>query len=256
MKQVVKSKRLVIVAMLLLAAFLTGCTLIPIEGQPWHDKYQIKLAGNGSVSQRFYSSDRNLTMIKVYMLPSLELKALRKKQKEKTVLNNPQTAVGSTLVSLAKKEVVLTLREDSGKFVAKATLPIKNITKANFYTFKFKAIKNSKQKWYRFNLSLNGQPKVPILLGVGKRQGEKYSGYLLFVNKQIYPNYILRFRPYISSSFSMVVHSIGSRFLAEKTFLAAYFSFLFVLLLFIGISWRQAQTESTNKLQDKKLTVK
>jgi len=227
--------------LLLATIFFSGCTLIPIAGQPWYGKYKFKLSGDTVVSQRFYVSDRNLTMINLYLQPSYELKQL-KKPKELFLLpaNKFKQVKKAKPVSLTKKQLLLTLQDDQGKVLRTVFLPLKKINSSGFYSFKFKPLSQSKQKWFRFSLKLTGQPKVPVVLAVAAR-ARQYPGYHLWLNKQIYPEMMLKFQPYIKPTFLMVMHSIGWRLLADKPFLFTYLIFMFLLFILVIVSWRQAK---------------
>lgn len=240
-------------ALLFLAVlFLTGCTLIPIEGQPWYGKYRLKITNQTAVRQRFYSSDRNLTAIDVFLAPSYQLRMLRK-PKPLFLELNPASKKLVARRSLVKRQVLLNLTEDNGKLVRKVALPLKQVNEATFYRFQFKPLPNSKQRWYQFSLSVRGE-KAPVLAWVAQRR--QYPGYTLFINGQAFPGAILKFRPYIKSDFSMLLHSVGGRLLDDKLFLVAYASIIFLIGALTVLSWRWTREDKGKELQLKKLTVK
>lgn len=228
--------------LLILATFVfSGCTLTPIAGQSWYGNYKLKLSGSTVVSQRFYVSDRNLTMINLFLQPSYELKQLRKPKELFLPAASKLSQVKQVKpVSLAKKQLLLSLQDDQGKLLRTVSLPLKKIKHSSFYSFKFKPVPDSKQKWFRFSLSLSGQPRVPVLLAVAA-QAQKYPGYRLYLNKQPYPGMILRFQPYIQPTFLMVIHSIGWRLLTDKPFFFTYLIFMFMLFILTLVSWQQTK---------------
>ncbi len=193
---------------------LAGCVDVPIVGQGGYGESKFNLYGERRVGQEFFSTDRNLNRIDIWLNPSRALKGKDSVLERREVLGR-----------LTGKNVIFRLYElPSGSIeptedrrVLTLRLPTRKIRNASLYQLSFKPLPDSQRRRYLLELQAPDLSR-DLAVSVGITHIDRYSEGRAVLNGVPADGRDLRFLPFIRMNSRMVASSAYSRFRADTPF--------------------------------------
>jgi hypothetical protein len=205
----------------ILLILLSGCSQVPLSGQNSYGERQLSFYGSHWVGQEFYSSDRNLSRVDVF-------------------LNPPKVVQGKTLKNLARKNVVARIYSmPDKKLAATSKIPVTKISRAAMYAFKFGQLTGSRRKHYFLKLQTTGLTKSQAISVDISRSDRYLNGRAFYDGKPLDSD--LRFLPFINMNARMVLNSSASRLRVDVDFLIFWIACILATATLTVLAWRRAR---------------
>ena len=237
MLDVVRGLKALIVVVALVS--LSGCVDVPLVGQRSHGASKFDLYGARRVGQEFFSSDRNLDRIDIWLNPSRALKGKDALMERREVLSR-----------LTGKNVVFRLYEirpgllepTEERPVLTIQLPAKKIRNASLYKISFKPLSDSQRQRYLLELRAPGLTK-DLAVSAGITYIDRYPQGHAVLNGMPAKDRDLRFVPFIRMNARMVANSAFSRLRADASFTLFWLGLIGLTTGATVWLWRRADQE-------------
>ncbi len=218
---------------------LAGCVDVPIVGQGGYGESKFDLYGERRVGQEFFSTDRNLDRIDIWLNPSRALKGKDSVLERREVLGR-----------LTGKNVVFRLYElPSGSIepteerrVLTLRLPTRKIRNAALYKLSFKPLSNSQRRRYLLELRAPDLSK-DLAVSIGITHIDRYTEGRAILNGVPADGRDLRFLPFIRMNARMVASSAFSRLRADTPFTLFWLGLIGLTAGATVWLWRRADRE-------------
>ena len=218
---------------------LAGCVDVPIVGQAGHGESKFDLYGKRRVGQEFFSTDRNLDRIDIWLNPSRALKGKDSVTERREVLGR---LTGKNVVFRLYELAPGSIEPTEERRVLTLRLPTRKIRNAALYKLSFKSLPDSQRRRYLLELRAPGLSEE-LAVSVGITHIDRYTEGRAVLNGIPTDGRDLRFLPFIRMNARMVAGSAFSRLRADTPFT---FFWLGLIGLTTGATvwlWRRAARE-------------
>lgn len=229
-------KALVIVAALV---SLTGCVDVPLVGQGSFGASKFDLYGERRVGQEFFSTDRNLDRIDIWLNPSRALKGKDSVTERREVLGR---LTGKNVVFRLYELPRGSLEPTEERRVLTLRLPARKIRNAALYKLSFKPLPDSQRRRYLLELRAPGLSK-DLAVSAGITHIDRYPKGRAVLNGVPVKGRDLRFVPFIRMNARMVANSAFSRFRADTTFSLFWLGLIGLTTGAVVWLWRRSDLE-------------
>lgn len=216
--------------------FLAGCSEVPIIGQRDFGERKLDVYGSQVAGQEFFSTDRNLTRIDIFLNPSRSLKdksLLKERRRALKLLTGKNVIV--RVYSWPDKELLVSLKQ-----------PAKKIRSSGMYKFAFEPLPTSKQQKYFLEV------RAPQLtrgqaISVSMTNIDRYGEGRAFRNGRAVEGSDLRFLPFIWMNGRMLLNSGVSRLSADIGFFVFWMGAILIVSVLTVLTWWRARSEAIGR---------
>lgn len=193
---------------------LAGCVDVPIVGQGGYGESKFDLYGERRVGQEFFSTDRNLKRIDIWLNPSRALKGKDSVLERREVLGR---LTGKNVIFRLYELPPGSIKPTEDRRVLTLRLPTRKIRNASLYQLSFKPLPDSQRRRYLLELRAPDLSK-DLAVSVGITRIDRYSEGRAILNGVPADGRDLRFLPFIRMNARMVASSAYSRLRADTPF--------------------------------------